>query len=85
MIKEPYNLGLLNSVFAKVIAYNIYGDSEESLSGNGAKVYLVPDPPNNLAKNPDFVSSKDRISIVWVDGDQNGGRAVIDYRVSIAQ
>jgi hypothetical protein len=58
LIEAPYSLTLLNSVYAKIVATNYYGDSEESLSGNGAKIFLVPDAPVNLQKNPNFLSSQ---------------------------
>ena len=58
LIEEPYSLTLLNSVYAKIVATNYYGDSEESLSGNGALIFLVPDAPVNLQKNPNFLSSE---------------------------
>jgi hypothetical protein len=66
LIAPPFNLTYLDSVFAKVIATNFYGDSAESLSGNGALIFLVPDPPFQLEKNPNFVSSQSAISIVWM-------------------
>lgn len=81
LIAEPYNLQMLDSVYAKVIATNYFGDSPESLSGNGALIFLVPDPPSNLAKNPNFVSSESQISLIWEPALFNGGRAVIDFSI----
>jgi hypothetical protein len=44
----PYSLVQGDSIFAKVVAINYYGESLESDSGNGAIIYLVPDAPINL-------------------------------------
>jgi hypothetical protein len=49
LITDPYNLVLDEEVWVKVIAYNVYGDSELSVAGNGALTKLVPDAPVNLA------------------------------------
>jgi hypothetical protein len=65
LIEEPYALQQLDSVYAKVVATNYYGDSEESLTGNGALIFLVPDPPLNLVKNLAVASSESAISIVY--------------------
>jgi len=40
-----------DSIYAKLVASNIYGVSPESNSGNGATVVVTPDPPINLVKN----------------------------------
>jgi len=37
-----------DSIYAKVIAYNKYGDSQSSDAGNGAIIITYPDPPINL-------------------------------------
>ena len=37
-----------SSVYAKVVAYNNYGDSGESEIGNGAIILTNPDPPINV-------------------------------------
>jgi hypothetical protein len=63
LIAAPYNLVQLGSVYAKIVAYNFYGDSISSDSANGALIYLVPDAPISLAKNVNFVSSETAISI----------------------
>jgi hypothetical protein len=34
-----------------VIAINIYGDSTESLTGNGAVIVTTPDAPINVAED----------------------------------
>ena len=51
---EPYNLELGDSVYAKVLSGNFYGEGPISASGNGATIVLVPHPPvllvNDAAK-----------------------------------
>lgn len=68
----------------RIIANNYYGDSEYSVSGNGAVMIIVPDAPilleNNLA-----VTNRYTIGFTWSDGYSNGGSAVLDYRVSYDQ
>jgi hypothetical protein len=47
---EPFNLSWGASVFAKLIAYNAYGDSQESLAGNGAVILTIPSAPLSLTE-----------------------------------
>jgi hypothetical protein len=50
---SPYSLVKDESIFAKIISTNFYGDSElYSDSGNGAVIQLVPDVPINLFNDP---------------------------------
>ena len=81
LVSSPYNLQLLDSVYAKVTAQNYYGTTALSLSGNGALIFLVPDPPENLQLNPDFSRSETVVSFIWTKSAFNGGRGVIDFRV----
>jgi hypothetical protein len=46
-----FNLAWGSSVYAKVLAYNDYGDSIESDDGNGAILVTEPDAPVNLVEN----------------------------------
>ena len=48
MIVPPYSLVLNESIYAKIIATNFYGDSPFSDPGNGGLIKLVPDAPVNL-------------------------------------
>jgi hypothetical protein len=48
LTSEPYSLIKGNSVYAKIIAQNQYGDSPNSLEGNGAVMIIKPDAPINL-------------------------------------
>ncbi len=76
-----YNLPWGSSVWAKVIAYNKYGPSEESPEGNGARILTIPDAPVSLTED---ISKRSATSITfsWVAGPKNGGDPVIDYRVN---
>lgn len=44
----PFSLDWGTSVFAKIRATNIKGDSEESEPGNGGAIITFPDAPLNL-------------------------------------
>lgn len=48
----PFSLPWGTSVFANLIAVNVYGESTESDRGNGAIILTVPDAPVSLANNP---------------------------------
>jgi hypothetical protein len=47
----PYSLELNESVVVKVVSVNLYGDSADSSTGNGAIIWLVPDAPVSLAND----------------------------------
>ena len=44
----PYSLGLGEMINAKVVAFNILGDSLQSAVGGTGTIVLVPDPPTNV-------------------------------------
>jgi hypothetical protein len=46
-----YNLDGGDSVFAKVIAVNVYGETVLSVEGNGAYYTRIPDSPINFAED----------------------------------
>lgn len=60
---SPYNLISNETVIAKVVATNIYGDSPAT-NGSGAIIYSYPDAPINLANDP-AVTSDTAIKIMW--------------------
>jgi hypothetical protein len=68
-------------VWAKVLAYNVYGDSELSEEGNGATIYTVPDAPIDLREDSTSRTST-TITVLWDDGASDGGSPIIDYRIS---
>jgi len=51
LVAAPFNLPYGSSIFAKIVATNIKGDSIESNAGNGAIIVTIPDPPINLVEN----------------------------------
>jgi len=71
-------------VFAKVTAYNIYGNSIESDAGNGAVITTTPDPPINLAEVY-AQRTKSTLGLSWSLAPFTGGDVIIDYRISIAE
>jgi Fibronectin type III domain len=77
----PFSLFKGYGVFIKVAAVNSYGDSVISDAGSGAFIVLVPDAPVNLANNPSK-TSKTVISFTWEDGESDGDRPIIDYRIT---
>lgn len=81
---EPFNLPYGSSIYAKLIAYNIYGDSGESAEGNGAIILTIPDAPVALAEVYSERTAT-ALGISWSDGASNGGAAIFDYRVSYDQ
>jgi hypothetical protein len=64
-----------------VLARNIVGSSNASISGNGAIITTNPNPPTSLANNA-AVTSSSLIALTWVAPTIDGGSAIIDYRVS---
>jgi hypothetical protein len=78
----PFSLDWGDSVYAKIVATNIKGNSLSSDAGNGAIIVTNPDPPTNLAEN-----SADRsytvIGLTW-DEPYNGGSTITEYRVNFA-
>jgi hypothetical protein len=55
------------SVYAKVMASNIKGNSAISLAGNGANILRIPDAPQNLANVPSLTTGT-TIGLTWTDG-----------------
>jgi len=80
LIIAPYNLVLAESIYVKVVATNFYGDSPQSLAGNGAQMQLVPDAPISLANNK-AVTDAFKIGLTWKAGASDGGSPVLDYTV----
>ncbi len=49
---SPFSLVKGDSVYAKIISVNVYGDSETySDAGNGAVIQNIPDAPISLAND----------------------------------
>lgn len=64
MRASPYSHPWGATIWAKVKAINIVGESEFSEEGNGAIIKTLPDPPINLADNPG-VTSKIQVGLTW--------------------
>jgi hypothetical protein len=52
-----------------------------SASGNGAVILTVPEPPIAISNVPE-ITNFNTIGLSWLEGLNNGGTSVIDYRVS---
>lgn len=78
---DPFLLEFGDSVFAKVVAINYYGESVESDFGNGAVIQLVPDAPINLQDNV-AVTTAYVIGFTWETGSSTGGSPILDYRIT---
>lgn len=81
MIASPFDLPWGSSVYATIIATNLVGDSIVSDEGNGARILTYPDPPTALANDPTQTSAT-KILFTYLDGTEDGGTPIIDYRVS---
>jgi hypothetical protein len=82
LLAAPYNILGGDSIYAKVLSQNSYGQSALSEAGNGAIYYREPDAPLNLAEDISH-RSETTDGITWTEGLDNGGLTVEDYRVSI--
>ena len=80
LTSSPYNLVLGESIFAQVIACNVYGCSPISSAGNGGVIVLVPNAPVNLVNDP-VTTSAYTIRFTWNQGSSDGGTPVIDYAI----
>jgi hypothetical protein len=69
-------------VFAKVVAYNIYGDSETSDPGSEAIILTIPDAPVSLTETVS-ARTENTITFSWNDGAQEGGAPILDYRINL--
>ena len=80
----PFDLPWGSHINVKIVAYNAYGDSAESVVANGAIILTIPDAPTNLIE---VYSERTATSLglSWLEGPANGGASVIDYQVSYDQ
>jgi hypothetical protein len=81
---EPYNLPYGSSIYAKLYAYNIYGDSLVSTEGNGALILTNPDAPITLVEDYSQRTAT-ALAISWSKGASNGGTTILDYTISYDQ
>lgn len=81
LLAAPYWLDGGDSVYAKVIAINVYGSSDISSEGNGAYYRRIPDVPVNLQEDIS-VRSASTDGLTWGDGVNNGGVPILDYKIN---
>lgn len=79
---EPFSLSWGTSVYAKLIATNIEGDSIESNEGNGAMIIRDPDAPSNLIETY-AQRTPTTLGLEWT-AEFNGGTPILDYSISIS-
>jgi hypothetical protein len=61
---SPFSLSYGESVYARVVATNIKGDSVESDEGNGAIIITKPDVPENLLEDTQY-RTESALGLVW--------------------
>ena len=83
LTSAPYSLSLTTSVQAKVAATNVKNTSLLSSAGNGATIITSPDAPISLSENTSERSATE-LGFTWTEGASNGGSAIYDYRINIA-
>lgn len=52
-----------------------------SNAGSGTIILTVPDAPLNLVNVP-LITNSYEIGLYWIDGVQNGGSSIIDYKLT---
>jgi len=77
-VSQLYGLQWGEKVYAKIIAYNIYGESVFSPLSNPTTLMYNPDPPVSLTENTSLRSFFD-VTFVWQNGAENRGSPIIDY------
>lgn len=72
LLGAPFDLS--TSVYAKVLATNVVGDSQYSIVGNGAYITMSypPDAPTNLLRDEE-TTSMTVLAFTWTNGASNGG------------
>lgn len=80
LITSPFSLSWGSSIFAKVMAINVYGNSATSQSGNGAVIITYADAPLSLTETV-AARQATKITFTWTAGLLSGGSSVIDYQV----
>ena len=76
----PFELPWGASIYARVQATNIMGDSPVSASGNGGVITRISDPPANL-QSDDGISNAVVIGMNWDAPAEDGGLEILDYRL----
>lgn len=81
----PFSLEDGQLVYAKIVAVNVIGESNDSEVATGSTVFtpIVPGAPINLVNNPEG-TSKSTASFTWQDST-SGGKVIIDYKIQTDQ
>jgi hypothetical protein len=82
-LASPYNVDGGDSIYAKISAVNFYGESEQSVDGNGAYYTRVPDSP--ILSEYTHMRTKTTNGVIWEAGVNSGGVPVLDYRLSLRE
>lgn len=80
----PFNLAIGDVINAKVLAFNIYGNSQTSPIGGTGILVQIPDTPLSLKNNPN-VTNVLVIGFSWTAGASNGGTPLLDYTIAYDQ
>jgi uncharacterized membrane protein (UPF0182 family) len=76
----PYSLPWGSNIYAKVIAYNIYGDSLVSEPGYEAIILTTPDAPISFEETI-LMRTENSITFTWSPGPADGGAPILDYNI----
>lgn len=82
-VSSLYGLAWGEEVYAKIVAYNIYGNSAESVLSNPTVLMADSDVPINLQENI-ALRSFTQVAFTWQDGLNNNGSPIVSYTVSVA-
>jgi hypothetical protein len=80
LLKYPFEIQWGSSIYARVKAYNVIGESSFSVPGNDAVILSVPSAPTNIVNVPE-VTSGFEIGLAWFAPTTTGGVEILDYRV----
>jgi hypothetical protein len=82
--QEPYNHPWGASIYARLFATNIKGDSLVSDPGNGCVIIYSPDAPVDVREDTYFRTT-DTLGILWTAPEEDGGTRILDYRIAKAE
>jgi hypothetical protein len=80
LLNEPFEIAWGSSIYARVKAYNVIGNSEFSEPGNDAVILSVPSAPTSLVNVPENTSGF-QIGLSWFPPVTTGGVEILDYRI----
>jgi len=76
----PFSLTWGSHVYAQIQAINVVGVTPRSQAGNGAIIVSVPSAPTGLSNVPQNTTGS-QIGLTWSAPIENGGSAILDYKV----